>query len=106
MRFGKWQEVLKEPATAPSRIYASLLSHFARGIVFARTHQLLDAAKEQQQLKDPLPNPQLKEAPAAFNPGIAGSLVAEKILEGVTAEEKNELALYITLLKEAVNKED
>ncbi len=106
LRFGKWDEILKAPVAAPSRVYASLLSHFARGIAFARTHHLQDAAKELQQLKDSISNPQLREAPPAFNPGIAGALVAEKILEGVIAEEKNELNTAIALLKDAAYKED
>jgi tetratricopeptide (TPR) repeat protein len=106
LRFGKWDELLSMPAAAPSQVYASILSHFARGIAFARTHQLNDAAKELQQLQAATPSPQLTESPPAFNPGIAGSLVAEKILQGVIAEEKNDLPTAILLLKDAIDKED
>jgi tetratricopeptide (TPR) repeat protein len=106
LRFGKWDEVLKAPAVSSARIYESVLSHFARGVAFARTHQLKEAENELVLLQDPISNPQLSEAPPAFNPGIAGTLVAEKILQGIIAEEKNDLQQSIEILKEAVNKED
>jgi tetratricopeptide (TPR) repeat protein len=106
LRFGKWNDVLKMPSIPGSRVYASTLSHFARGVAYARTHQLTEAEKELQQLQSLISAAQLKEAPPAFNPGIAGTLVAEKILQGVMAEEKNDLAASIVLLKDAVNKED
>ncbi|MBL0359094.1 MAG: hypothetical protein IPP72_20505 [Chitinophagaceae bacterium] len=106
LRFGKWDEVLKTPAVPVSQVYANVLFHFARGIALARTHQPEAALKELQQLQEALSNPQLQEAPPAFNPGIAGTLVAEKILQGVIAEEKNDPATAIALLTEAVYKED
>lgn len=106
LRFGKWEELLKMQPPATSQVYAGILSHFARGIAFARKQQLVEAANELQQLQGALSNPQLQEAPAAFNPGIAGSLVAEKILQGVIAAEKKDLPAAIAFLKDAVNKED
>src|SRR5206468_8100055 len=49
---------------------------------------------------------QLKEHPPAFNPGIAGGGVAEKILQGVIAEEEEQLEESIEFLKEATERED
>lgn len=106
LRFGKWDDVLKMPEVSALRVYAGILSHFARGIAFAKTKQLGNAENELSQLQQALSNPQLKEAPPAFNPGIAGSFVAEKILQGVIAEEKNDLPTAIAFLKKAVKKED
>jgi hypothetical protein len=106
LRFGKWNDVLKMPEVPETRVYENILSHFARGLAFAKTKQLFNAEKELLQLQQALTNPQLKESPPAFNPGIAGSLVAEKILQGVIAEEKNELPAAIAFLKKAVEKED
>jgi len=106
LRFGKWDEVLNSPDIPPSRVYAALLLHFARGVAFAGKHQLQDAENELQQLQDAMGHPQLKEAPTAFNQGIAGTMVAEKILQGVIAAEKKEVELSITLLEDAVHKED
>ena len=48
----------------------------------------------------------LKESPSAFNPGIRAVEVAEKILQGVIAEEENKTDEAITSLTEAVDKED
>src|SRR6266508_3491586 len=47
----------------------------------------------------------LKEHPTAFNPGIAGASVADKILQGVIAEEQGQLEESIELLKGAAERE-
>lgn len=106
LRFGKWNEILEQPAIPSARTYATVLSHFARGVAFAKTQRLKEAENELQLLQDSISSAQLKEAPAAFNPGIAGTLVAEKILQGVIAAEKNDLPQAIEIFKEAVDKED
>ncbi len=106
LRFGKWDEIISMPLPAQNRVYATVLTHFAKGVAYARTGQVSLAADELQQLQQQLSNPQLQEAPPAFNPGIAGAQVAEKILEGVLAEAKNDLPAATRLLTEAVEKED
>jgi tetratricopeptide (TPR) repeat protein len=58
-------------------------------------------------LQNELQNDQLKApAPSYANAGIAGAEVAEKILQGVIAEEQNNLPSSITFLKQAVTDED
>jgi tetratricopeptide (TPR) repeat protein len=57
-------------------------------------------------MDDSVNSAQLQEHPSAFNPGIAAVEVAKKVLQGVIAEEKNQLSEAIAFLKEAVDKED
>lgn len=106
IRFGKWDDILDAPAIPASRIYANAIWHYARGLAYARKHQFENANIELQKMQDSIASPQLKESPSTFNPGIAAIDVAGKILEGVIAEERNELAQSVSLLKEAVDKED
>ena len=47
-RFGKWSDILAEPAPPPDQPYATGIWHYARGLAFAATGQLDEAAKEQQ----------------------------------------------------------
>jgi len=47
-RFGKWSDILAEPAPPPDQPYAAGIWHYARGLAFAATGQLDEAAKEQQ----------------------------------------------------------
>jgi len=106
VRFGKWDDLLKAQPIPASRVYANSMWHWARGIAYSRKHQFGDAIVELQKLQANKSNPQLKESPSAFNPGIKAIEVAEKILEGVIADEKNVIDDAIAKLKEAVDKED
>jgi len=106
IRFGKWNDVLNAAPVPETRVYANLIWHYGRGLAYAREHSLENANTELELLRSDMQNPQLQEHPVAFNPGIAGAEVAEKILEGVIAEEQGDLEQSITFLKEAVEEED
>ncbi len=105
VRFGKWDNILNEPAVPETRVFASIMQHFARGIALAKKHQPA-AEKELLAVQNAKSNDQLKESPPAFNPGIAAVSVAEKILQGVIAEEKNDLQKAKGYFKEATDIED
>jgi tetratricopeptide (TPR) repeat protein len=45
-RFGRWEEILKEPAPADDLPFATGTWHYARGLAFARTGRLADADAE------------------------------------------------------------
>ncbi len=107
IRFGKWNDVLNTPASPADHVYATLLWHYGRGLAFARKHDFAGAGKQLDTLQQMLGNAQLKApAPSYANPGIAGALVAEKILQGVIAEENNHLTEATSLLTTAVVLED
>jgi tetratricopeptide (TPR) repeat protein len=107
VRFGKWDDILREPVIAPDYIYADLLSHYARGIAFARTGRLDQALQELQALQKDTAHPQLKApAPNYSNPGINGGRVAERILTGVIAESQGHLQASIEAFQTAVLIED
>lgn len=105
MRFGKWDDILNTPAIPASRVYANAIWYYGRGLAFARKHKFEEAETALKLMKDSLQVAQLKESPPAFNPGIISLQVAEKILEGVIAEEKNKPADAVIILKEAVDRE-
>ncbi len=106
VRFGKWDDVLNAPAIHDSRVYANTMWHYSRGVAHARKHQFDEAESELQRLVANKSNPQLNESPSAFNPGLTSVEVAEKILQGVIAEEKNLLSAAITHFNEAVTQEN
>ncbi|HVU56594.1 MAG TPA: tetratricopeptide repeat protein [Puia sp.] len=107
VRFGKWDEILKDPVPATAYIYADVLSHYARGIALARKGQPTDAEQELQALQHDTLHPQLKApAPNYANPGINGARVAERILAGVIAESRNQMQPAIEALRTAVEIED
>lgn len=106
VRFGRWADILKEPAVPPAKTYACAMQHFARGLAFARTHQLKAAKAALAHLKDSAQSTQLQQSPAAFNAGITAVNIAEKVLQGIIAEEEGDLTTAIQLLKTAVEMED
>lgn len=106
VRFGKWNEILNTAPIAESYVYARSMQRFARGLAYARLKQLDKASAELGRLKDSANSVQLQDHPVAFNPGIAAVEVAEKILQGVIAEEKGQLTDAIDFFNKAVDLED
>jgi tetratricopeptide (TPR) repeat protein len=106
IRFGKWDDILKDTVIPSYHIYANLLWHYARGLAFARKHDFNNANTELKALQEDLKNDQLR-APANYgNPAINGARVAEKILTGEIAAEQNNLQQAIVFLNQAVQLED
>lgn len=106
VRFGKWDEILKAPAIPERQVYANLIWHYARGLAFARKQETDRAVSELALMRKMMNDPQMLEHPVAFNPAIAGAGVAEKVLEGVIAEEDGDLDRAIELLTLAMTRED
>ena len=107
IRFGKWDDILNTPEISSNYIYANLLWHYGQGLAYARKHDFTNAGKQLDSLTFDMQNDQLRApAPTFANPGINGATVAQKILQGVIAEEQNDLNTSITYLKEAVASED
>jgi tetratricopeptide (TPR) repeat protein len=106
VRFGKWDIILNEHIVPETRVFASIMQHFARGVAFARKQQPANADKELLAIQNAKTNDQLKESPPAFNPGIAAVSVAEKILAGAIAEARNELPKAKFFYREAVEIEE
>jgi tetratricopeptide (TPR) repeat protein len=107
IRFGKWNDILNTPENPSALIYANLLWHYGQGLALARKHDFDNAKKQLDTLQQGLNNDQLRApAPPYANPGIAGAEVAEKILQGIIAEEQNNLSESITFLHQAVTRED
>ena len=107
IRFGKWDDILNTPQPSSGYAYAGLLWNYGRGLAYARKHDFENAGKQLDALQQKLKIDQLKApAPSYANPAIAGAEVAEKILQGVIAEEQDNLTTATSLLQKAVSLED
>jgi tetratricopeptide (TPR) repeat protein len=107
IRFGKWNEILNFPASQEKQVFAGMLWHYGRGLALARKHDFINAAKQLEAVRHCLKDSQMSApAPPFANPGIAGGAVAEKLLQGVIAEEQDDLPGAIALLRNAVLLED
>lgn len=106
IRFGKWDEILSTPAVPASLVYANLLWHYGRGMAYSRKADFEMANGELKLLRADMNDSMLYDHPPAFNAGIAGAAVAEKILAATIALENDETNKAVELFKEAVIKED
>lgn len=106
IRFGKWDEILNLSPIPERQVYANLIWHYARGMAFARKQETDRAVSELALMRKVMNDPQMLEHPVAFNPALAGAGVAEKVLEGIIAEENGDLDRAIELLTLAMTKEE
>jgi len=105
MRFGKWDEIVKEPAPPDGFPIARTLWHHARGVAYAGKKQTHEARLEQEAFKTAA-----KHAPkeATFGTNLASDLfaVADPMLEGEILAAEGKLKEAIQSLTAAVAKED
>jgi tetratricopeptide (TPR) repeat protein len=105
LRFGMWDDILKEPAFPEGFPIAAGLRHHARGVALAVTGKPKDAREELDALRaaaKKLP----KEAVFGNNTGADLFAVAEAMLEGEILAAEGKLTEAIKTLSDAVAKED
>jgi tetratricopeptide (TPR) repeat protein len=100
VRFGKWEELLKEQPV-DSFAYAAVLSHFGRGIASARLHKLSDAEMELQSLEKSMTSPELKVATIEIDAFYEPATIARDILKGVIATERKQYKQAIAAFERA-----
>ena len=104
-RFGKWDEVLKEPKPDPSLKIVTGFWHFARGSAFAASKQTAKAEAELAALREV--NKTLTDEVRVFNNTALDVLkVADAELEGKIALARGDKQAGIALLHKAIVAED
>ena len=104
-RFGRWDEMLKEPAP-PDNLYLTGSWHYARGLSFLAKGQLFDAEKELVEVRRVADDKAL-EFPL-FSPNNAAQIfaVAPAVLAGELHAARNEYDAALADLERAVRLED
>ena len=105
VRFGKWQPIIDHPFLDSHHVYANVLLHWAKGIAYARQNNQSAARKELQLLKAKINKGDMNVIMQPFNAPSDAAAVAEKMLEGLIAEQAGDLQSAAIALKEAVFKE-
>jgi len=105
MRFGRWDEILKSPPPPSFLPITTALWHFSRGVSYAATNRLPEAASSQTAFRSTV-----KRIPkdAIFGNNTAHDVlsVAEHMLAGEIAFRRGSIDEAITELREAVRLED
>lgn len=106
VRFGKWDALLNASPVSENYVYANVLYHWARGIAFARSNKITEAKEELAYLQKNIQQPDMLVVMQPFNAPADAAKVAQKLLEGIIAEQENDLPTAEKLFTEAVNRED
>ena len=105
VRFGRWDDILKEKAT-DTLAYASVLLHFAKGMAWCGKGNASMATKELGLLEAKMQDATLKIPVDNFSTSYEAAGVGKLILQGLIAQSKRELPVAISLLQNAVAAED
>ena len=105
-RFGRWDEMLKEPAPPADALYLTGVWHYARGLSFLGKGKLAEAEKELAEVKRIAANPALEHA--LFSPNTAAAIfsIAPEVLGAEIAAAKKNYDEAIAHLEKAVRLED
>jgi tetratricopeptide (TPR) repeat protein len=105
MRFGRWDEVLREPAPPSYLPITTAFWRFARGIAYAARGDVPQAEREQAEFRAAV-----ARVPAgammAQNPASDVLPIADRVLAAEIAFRRGQLDQAVTLLNEAIPMED
>jgi tetratricopeptide (TPR) repeat protein len=105
-RFGKWDEMLREPEPPAFSPYARGIWHYARGIAFVRKGELEKADQELAKVKELLSDKLLEQPLFSPNTGLAVLSIAPEVLGGEIEAAKKNYDKAIAHLERAVRLED
>jgi tetratricopeptide (TPR) repeat protein len=105
-RFGKWDEMLREPAPPAFSPYSRGIWHYARGVAFVAKGQLDAADQELAKVRETLKDQALDQPLFSVNTARAVLSVAPEVLAGEIAAAKKNYDAAIAHLERAVRLED
>jgi tetratricopeptide (TPR) repeat protein len=104
LRFGRWNEVLDEPAFRPQMIVANSVRHYARGAAFAALGKLDEADAELAAFREEIKA--LDDRPIGNNPAKLVLQIPERVLEAEILVRRGNFDRAIELLREATKIEE
>jgi len=107
VRFGKWDEILKEPAPDADLLYPTAVWHYARGLAYARRKELAKAKDELAAVRRIAANPELEELRIwGLNPTSSLAQIAALVLGAEIAAAQKRTDQAVAMLRKAVAIED
>ena len=104
-RFGKWEEILREPAPPPQLRYATGVWHYTRGLALAAGGKYDSAAVEHDSVAA-IASSISPEVYASLNPAKSILAIAERHLAATIADRQGKHDDAIAALKEGIALED
>lgn len=105
-RFGKWDDMLREPEPPEFSPYSRGIWHYARGVAFVRKGQLDKANEELEEVTELLKDKALDQPLFSPNTGLAVLSIAPEVLAGEIAAAQKNYEAAIAHFDRAVRLED
>lgn len=105
-RFGRWQEILDEPAPPSINAFLEGSWHYVRGLAFIATAQLQQAERELEALREIMQDPSLDGSLLSKNTPRTVLSAAPEVLAGEIAAARGQFDQAIAHLERAVRLED
>jgi tetratricopeptide (TPR) repeat protein len=105
-RFGKWDEMLREPEPPATSVYMRGTWHYARGTAFLGKGQTSEAEREFAKLKEVMEDKSLDQPLFSPNTGHAILSIAQEVLAGEIAAAKKDYNQAVSHLERAMRLED
>jgi tetratricopeptide (TPR) repeat protein len=105
MRFGKWDDVLKEPAPPENLPVAQALRHMARGVAYNAQGKVDEARAEQKAFREAVTKVG-QEAIVGNNKAADVIAIADAMLEGELLVREGKVKEGLAVLRDAAAKED
>ncbi len=105
-RYGKWNEVLAEPAVPPSQVFGSAIQHWARGMAYANIEKIAEAKSELALLEEVMKHPDMQVRMEPINKPVDQMTAGLNLLQGTIKLKSGNLSAAIASFKEAVQAED
>jgi len=107
VRFGKWDEILAEPAPEADLLYPTAVWHYARGIAYARMGKLDKATGELERVRAIGVDPRLEPLRIwGLNPMTSLAEIAAAVLNAEIAAARKDTKTAVAELRKAIAIED
>ena len=105
--FGRWPEILAQPAPPVDLLYPTAIWHYARGLALVRQGNIEASQQELAQLTEIARDPAVANLTVfALNPVVSILTIAEAVLAGEIAADQGDYETAVRQLKLAVHLED
>src|SRR5690606_6238700 len=106
VRFGRWDDILREPPPNPQYDFATAIWHYARGMAYAGTRRLPPARRELAGVRQAAASQSMQDKFVGFAPAPAVLGIAGDVLDASIASAMGEHDLAVTRLDRAVRIQD